>query len=80
MAEWRPEGYCNPWRGDHFVDLAQKQRIEAYHDVFEIAADEVIRGIWHMAQESPTGTFTFDARRGCIFAGNGDAYLFQNAD
>ena len=45
----RPEG----WRNEYWAVVGEK-------DAFEAGADAYEEGIWKMAKESPTGTFTFD--------------------
>ena len=60
----RPEGWENPleeltpvyWEG--FL-LKQGNDYKAY----EAGADAMLEGIWKMAKESPTGTFTFDTHQ-----------------
>ena len=56
----RPEGFKNPhlyFGSPHTeFDIIANGK----HEAFEAGADAYEEGIWKMAKESPTGTFTFD--------------------
>ena len=57
----RPDGWINPFlRQDSNGDFVDSK-------CFEAGADAMLKAIWKMAKESPTGTFTFDMNTISIF-------------
>lgn len=64
MAEWRPTGLVNPNSSEFRYGKAYGRAKD-----WEDTVDTVLAGIWRMAKDSPTGTFTFDTQREQSFAG-----------
>jgi len=66
---WRPEGWENPHEEYHDIcDVPTVQ--DAEYEAFESGADEMLEGLFQMARESPTGTFTIDVREQNIYMEN----------
>ena len=75
MSKWRPDNWKNPYSKANveYLDSASLMcRMkdgtcmhnlirEAREHTFEAGATAMYEAIWKMAEESPTGTFTFDA-------------------
>ena len=64
----RPPNWKNPYSLSGYLhpdnyDLANK----TVYDAFEAGADELWEGLWQMAKDSPTGTFTIDSREVYIY-------------
>ena len=65
---WRPEG----WDAEAIVvgtyqELTIESIAEKERNLVEAGADAMLRAIWQLAAESPTGTFTMDSRSVNIF-------------
>jgi len=55
---WRPKkGWKNP-----YAPKASKQIKTEHQLIFEEGADAILKSIWALAEESPTGTFTLDSK------------------
>ena len=79
MKGWRPEGWKNPF--DEEIESMEaecrKRGIDpTWHGeagvgqkAYEAGADEILEGLWKLAEESPTKTFTIDARGIHIYKG-----------
>ena len=60
MREWRPSDWEETKFKNLFGMLPRDGTYPHPYDVYEIAADAIVAGIWKMAKESATGTFVFD--------------------
>ena len=58
---WRPEGWEKIKR--HYRDLPPEayEGTDPYGDIFELGATAMLEALFKLAEESPTGTFTFDS-------------------
>jgi len=68
--KWRPEGWDNPYLG---VDEDGFDKEYQGYDSYEAGADEMLEGLFKMARESPTGTFTIDVREQNKYMENNNA-------
>ena len=62
---FRPKDWENPYKEEYW----QGQEKE----IFEAGADAYEAAIWKIAEESPTGTFTFDTNVSNIFEVNDES-------
>ena len=61
---WRPKRWENPFslkRGEMGITDPMPLRV-LLKDAFEAGADAMLEGLFGLAMESPTGTFTIDSR------------------
>ena len=68
----RPDGWKNPHLKHHYSSISPTECKCWYCTewrAYEAGADAYAKGIWKMAEESPTGTFTFDTNTVNIFGG-----------
>ena len=57
---WRP----NDWENPYFLKDVDGGHYNKYpeFEVYEAGADAMLKAIWALAEESPTGTFTLDSK------------------
>ena len=67
---WRLEGWKNPYTEPVREGVVWNEEvIKAY----EAGADAILTALWKMAEESPTKTFTIDARVVNVFGGSDES-------
>ena len=59
---WRPKGWKNPFCESCWWRLKDREEYcQKCNCLYEAGAEAMLEAIWKLAEESPTGTFTFDS-------------------
>lgn len=66
MKTWRPKGWIHG--GGLQDEVNGEEKDNYYTDVYEAGADAMLKALYKLASESPTGTFIIDSKAQYIYS------------